>query len=229
VYSTQGLVAGRRAPDGFQTHHAWQRRTCHVQGHTHGHQVAASCGVAQHYHDCGLAGLRTLATPPTQGSFSRGLRLLLVDGCAASASTLSHYCGALSVDIWCDHLPTGEAAVERLSSCELPYDLVVTASELAGMSGYALCVWHKEWHRQKLAKQLGHAPSPTEFVCISAEPDHEACASFGIDHCFAKPLTASCFARLLLGWLDARASKIGATETTRARSRSNDSDDATNE
>ena len=82
---------------------------------------------------------------------------------------------------------------------ERRYDLVVAEPDLPGLSGYALCSWYKE-----AARQASHCASHAEvkFVALSSEPDTDACAAFGIDYCISKPLTASCFARLLMLWLD---------------------------
>ena len=62
------------------------------------------------------------------------------------------------------------------------------------MSPFALCAWYKERDRQRhqidaqRAQQHRVSPAshPTEFVCLAAEPNPEACAAFGVDHCFAK-------------------------------------------
>mmetsp|Transcript_26143 Transcript_26143/g.69777 ORF Transcript_26143/g.69777 Transcript_26143/m.69777 type:complete len:543 (+) Transcript_26143:57-1685(+) len=79
------------------------------------------------------------------------------------------------------------------------YDLIVVEPDLEGMSGYALCSWYKE-----AARGATHCAShaAVKFVALSEEPDIEAAAAFGVDYSVAKPLSAACFARLLLLWLN---------------------------
>jgi len=159
-------------------------------------------------------------SPAARSPLGCSLRILLVESCGASAATLQHYCSTLSCDIRFDCLPTGEDAVKRLSG-GARYDLVVAVDDIPGMSPFALCAWYKERHRrgQTVAQhqhRLPLASPPTEFVCLAAEPNPEACAAFGVDHSFAKPLTFRCFGRLILGWLDASVMKENTTDTTLA-------------
>jgi len=158
---------------------------------------------------------------PAYSHLNSTIRVLLVTSCLRSSATLQYYCDSL--DIWLDVELTGENAMKRLSRspgksdemCEemevIPcsrsgvsvgervertYDLVVVEPDLPGMSGYALCSWYKD-----CASCSNKVPA-TKFVALAEEPDTEACGAFGLDYCVAKPLTAICFARLLMMWLN---------------------------
>ena len=142
-----------------------------------------------------------------------GLRILIVSASPVSAATLVHYCEVFA--LWADYAADAAEAMRLFNAKSQPYDLVVVEPDLPGAtSGYALSSWwHQESDQAVKRQQQGAAtsverpPVPTEFVCLSEEPDVEACSTFHMKYCFAKPFSVHCFAALLSKWLERRGAQ----------------------
>jgi len=89
------------------------------------------------------------------------------------------------------------------------YDLIVVEPDLSpdnsAASGYALCAWWRE-QTGALARagsegDVAAVTEVAEVVAVAQAPDLEACAAFGIRHCFAKPFDERCLAMTLSKWL----------------------------
>lgn len=95
------------------------------------------------------------------------------------------------VGLCIDTAANGEEAVLMLNRRE--YDLLVLDVHLPQMSGYALCSWYKGMCRTQ-GQKTGYV------VAVTANPDPQACAEFGIDTCLPKPLSTTYLVDALRGF-----------------------------
>jgi len=116
-------------------------------------------------------------------------RVLLVEDCEITRTATDLIFQQVGLCI--DTAANGEEAVLMLNRRE--YDLLVLDVHLPQMSGYALCSWYKGMCRTQ-GQKTGYV------VAVTANPDPQACAEFGIDTCLPKPLSTTYLVDALRGF-----------------------------